>query len=269
MTSRSQRSERKYVHFTERDGLIVQAVFLARYLTNRQIGRLFFPNEESSACRTRTRYLFDKGYLKKRPSPINEPDVFYLGLRGRKHVSQTLNCPQDYVDRVAGVAGEARAVSHDLAVSDLYVSLVLQCRERHWTLKWQNARMLELRGWPVQPDGRFRIEELNKEAFIEYTDALPSKKQMDGKLKGYAELFGDDPVPILWFFSSKTKLHQLHRYVKGWPYEDWVLMGLVEEDFLTRPVWKWVGSKELVVFVARHEIIKAEGRPVTPTSGSC
>jgi len=260
MAKRNERIARKYKHFTERDGLIVQAVFFARYLMNRQIGRLFFRSADSSACRTRTRILFDKGYLRKRFAFPNQPDVFYLGLQGRRYIAKALNYPQEEVDKIAGVEGEgdasSLAMNHELAVADLYVNAALECRQHGWTLEWQNARMLELKRLGVQPDACLRIPEVGRQAFIELTIALPTKEEMGRKLAGYKEVLeAYGGVPILWFAPTEAKLGQLQRLAEGWIYRDWILFGLLAgtEGFLTRKMWRWSESATPVRFIAVPE----------------
>lgn len=251
-----EREKAKGKHVTKRDRRIVEAVFYARYMTRKQIARLFFPSEICSNCGNRMVILYRKGLLDRRVLLRDQPVVNYLGLQGRRYIAETLGLDQKYVDDIAGVDGKTMTV-HDLGVTDVYVSLARQCEKHNWTLEYQNARMLELKKWPVQPDGVFRIAEVKREAFIEYTDALPTAMEMRGKLKGYAQLFGDAPTPILWFTNSRTNIHWLVKHVRGWAYEDYCLVGLLEEDFLTEAVWKWVNGEELVRFIPRKEV---EGR---------
>ena len=256
MTERFERRERKGIHFTQRDREIVQAVFYARYLTSRQVARLFFKNTLSSSCKKRVRYLFDKGYLKKRLVNPSELDIYYLGLQGRHYIAQTVDSyPQDVVDKIAGVGGEGEVVSlmvrHELALSSLYVSAIMQCLQFGWQLVWQNTRMLELQRLGVQPDAYFQA--YNRKAFIEFTAVLPSRSEMQRKLDGYLPLLEQrGGVPILWFTTSKAKLEYLFKTAKGWLYQDYILFGLIEDnnEFLTKPIWKWSEQKEPVPFIA-------------------
>ena len=91
MSKRFQRVDRRQVQITTRDLAVVEAVFAARYMTHRQIGRLFFGGDTSSHGRQRVRYLFDLDYLRKRVAAPNEPDIYYLGLEGRRYIA-SLGC---------------------------------------------------------------------------------------------------------------------------------------------------------------------------------
>jgi len=265
MARRFKRTERRGIHFTKRDGAIVEAVFYARYLTNRQVARLFFEDKVSSSCKYRIRCLYDRKYLSKRDVYPNEPDIYYLGVRGRHYIAKALDgYSQEEVNKMAGVGGEGEApvlmMKHDLTMSGLYANAVMQCREHGWVLEWQNARVLELKRLGVQPDAHFRVtgEGLDKRAFIEFTSVLPTHTEMRQKLEGYRALLESlAGVPILWFTTSKSKLEQLARWINEWIYHDWILLGLIEDDseFLTRKMWRWSEKDELVQFIRPCETI--------------
>ena len=51
------------IHLTDRDLRTVGAVFEARYLTAKMVGRLFYPSGAASRCRERLRKLYDARYL--------------------------------------------------------------------------------------------------------------------------------------------------------------------------------------------------------------
>jgi len=258
--------ERKHVQFTDRDGLIVQAVFVARYLTTDQVGHLFFGGQVSSSCKKRLRYLFDRGYLRKRLVHPNEPDVYFLGLQGRHYIAKVSDgYSKEEIDKLAGVPGDGEApslmLSHDLAVSSLYVRAALECRERGWTLEWRNSRELELRRLGVQPDAYLAVNggDFEKRAFLEFTSVLPTQAEMKGKLDGYQSLIEKlGGVPVLWFTTSRSKLEHLSRQVSRFIYHDWILLGLIDDSsgFLTRKMWWWSESSEPVRFTTPDE----EGR---------
>ena len=273
MTGRFERIQRGPLHLIRRDCEALQALFAARYLTNRMICRLLYRPTTFSWCKQRLRYLFDAGYVCKRRVQVNEPDIYYLGLRGRRYIASLGEYARPEVDRIAGVSGAgaetpALMMGHDLALSQLYVNAALECRQRGWSLEWENTRMIELRRLGVQPDAYLRVtgERVDKRAFIEFTAVMPTREEMRGKLNGYAALEeAMNGVTILWFTTSKGKLEQLYQQVAEWEYADYVLLGLIEEEgeYLTQAMWKWGGSGKLVRFVTPGERILYEGGDVS------
>ncbi|MBC7255924.1 MAG: replication-relaxation family protein [Chloroflexi bacterium] len=256
MTYRFQRVERKYVQITDRDLAIVEAVFRARYLTNRQIARLFFSEGAFSSCKKRIRYLFDKGYLKKRPAFPNEPDIYYLGLKGKRYIASLGEYTKEAIDRIAGVSGgEAEEpflmMRHELSLSQLYVNATLECRRHGWQLYWENSRMLELRRLGVQPDAFLRVGE--RAAFLEFTAALPTREEMARKMAGYERLLEEveGRAVVLWLTTSGAKMGQLWQGISKSLYPDYFLLGLIEEagEFLTRPIWRWCRAEGKVAFL--------------------
>lgn len=260
MANRFERTPRKGIYFTKRDGAIVQAVYTARYLSTRQIARLFFEGKLSSSCKKRIRYLFDAGYLRKRQVNQSESDIYYLGLQGRHYIAKTeINADPKIIEQVAGVAGGGELpslmMSHELTLSGLYVSAVMQCCSHNLNLEWQNARLLELAKLGVQPDAYLRVsgDAVKRRGLIEFTAVLPSKSEMGKKLAGYKSLLEQrGGVPILWFTTSKSKLEYLLKATKGWLYQDYILFGLIEDcsEFLTKPIWRWSEQKEPVPFIS-------------------
>ena len=269
MTGRFERIQRGPLHLIRRDCEALQALFAARYLTNRMICRLLYRPTTFSWCKQRLRYLYDAGYVRKRRVQVNEPDIYYLGLRGRRYIASLGEYARPQVDRIAGVSGReaetpALMMGHDLTLSQLYVSAVLECRQRGWALEWENARMLELRRFGIQPDAYLRVtgERIDKRAFIEFTAVMPTREEMRGKLNGYAALEeAMNGVTILWFTTSKSKLEQLYQQVAAWEYADYVLLGLIEEEgeYLTQAMWRWGGSGQPVRFVTPGERTLYEG----------
>jgi hypothetical protein len=270
MTRRFERTQRGPLHLSSRDCEALQALFTARYLTNRMICQLLYRTTTFSRCKQRLRYLYDAGYVRKRRVQINEPDIYYLGLKGRRYITSLGTYAREAVDRIAGVSGEkagipALMMGHDLALAQLYVDAVLECRWRGWALHWGNARMLELRELGVQPDAYLRIPEMNQQAFIEFTSVIPGHAEMKRKLEGYRQLLESlGGVPILWFTLAKG-LGQLSKRIDEWAYHDWVLLGAIEarNEFLTRKMWRWSKRKELVQFVPPRETILYE-QTLTP-----
>ena len=260
MTHRFQRVKRPHIRITARDLAIVESTFRARYLTNQQIAQLLFSPGAFSSCKKRVRYLFDRGYLRKRATYVNEPDIYFLGLAGKRHIVRLGEYPSPIVDRIAGVrGGEGEGhylmMRHELTLSQLYVNAALDCRQRGWTLHWENARMLELRKLGVQPDAYLRVGE--RGAFLEFTGVVPTGVELGGKVEGYTTLLEalEGRALVLWLTTSKAKLGQLWRGISQGPYPDYFLLGLIDEatQFLTRPMWRWSEAEHPVAFIAPQE----------------
>ena len=260
MRGRFQRqTNRQGVRLGERDYGVVEAVYEARYMTNHQIAALFFSPTTFAWCKKRLRALFDLGYLRKRPAYINEPDIYYLGLRGRRYIMRQRGLPKAYVEKVAGVSG-GRAkyptlfMEHDLALSRVYVKARLECQAQGYRYEWKNTRMLELEDLGVQPDAWIRLArgQGSKAAFIEFTAQMPDAGEMAAKLAGYEALFDrEGPTQVLWFTTSRNKRQRLRDRIMGNPYRGFFCLGLLEEasGFLTRPIWWWSEAEEPVAFV--------------------
>jgi len=213
------------------------------------------------------------GYVKKRKVHINEPDIYFLGLRGKRYIASLGGCSQQEVERIAGVSGgvaEAPVLmmGHDLTLSSLYVDAVLGCRRNGWELHWENSRMLEIGSLGVQPDAYLRVagKGVSQQAFLELTAVPPTKAEMRDKLDGYRPLLEQmGGCPILWLTTSRHKLEYLKREVAEWLYHDYVLLGLVEErsGFLTKPMWHWSEGEELVRFIRPNKVVvyRAGGQP--------
>ena len=257
MTGRFERRKRR-VHLTRRDLGTIEAVFCARYLTNQMVQRLFYTPTTGSTCRQRLRYLFDAGYLRKRRAYPNEPDIYFLGLRGRRYIASLGEYSREEADRIAGVAGEGRApmlmMEHELTLSTLYVNAVLECRKYGWELDWQNARMLERERLGVQPDAYIHLAgpTRTQAAFLEYTAVLPSRRELEGKLRRYVAFRETHrTVMVLWLTTSRHHLKRLAAAVREDLYRDWFLLGMIDQagDYLTDPIWWHVERGSGVRFV--------------------
>ena len=257
MSERFERNKRS-VRLTERDLSTIRAAFEARYLTNRMVCNLFYGPSTFSWCKQRMRYLFDGGYLKKRLAYPNEPDVYFLGLKGRRYIASLGQYPQEEVDKIAGVRGDCPApmlmMNHELTLSSLYVKAALECREQSWSFRWKNTRMLELEQLGIEPDAYLCVggPSQTHEAFVEFTGVVPTRTEMKHKLERYeAFLEEKEPIPVLWLTTSRNKLMSLRRSILKSTYTDYFVLGLVEDasGFLTRRMWWWSESVEPVQFI--------------------
>jgi len=260
MTKRFVRSERRGIRLTARDLQIVEAVFEARYLTNQMITRLLFRPTTFSTCKQRLRYLYDLGYLAKRQTHVNEPDVYYLGLKGKRYIVSLGEHSKEDVDRIAGVSGgEASApilmMEHELTLSRLYVAARLECAQYDWKLRWRNARMLEVLKIGIQPDAWIEVSGSrgSQAAYIEFTAVMPTKPELASKVARYEAHWEaqDTPTPVLWLTTSLNKLDMLRQAIVHSTYRDYFLRGLIEDanEFLTRQMWRWSESEEMVQWI--------------------
>ena len=257
MTKRFERRRRSGVSLTERDLGAVEAVFQARYMTNQLIARLLYKPTTFSTCKQRLRYLFDLGYLKKRRAQVNQPDVYYLGLKGKRYVVSLGEYSREEVDKIAGVGGDGALapslmLRHELALSKLYVSACLDCRHHGWDIQWQNTRMVEREGLGIEPDARIVVTNgrRSRQAFIEFTAAMPDAKDLAAKVGGYEAFWQrtGNPIPVLWITTSRHKLTRLREAVMKAVHKDYFLVGLIENaaEFLTSPIWWWSEAEEMI-----------------------
>jgi len=255
MSKRFQRVAREDVRITKRDLQVIEAVFEARYMTNRQIGRLLFGRADSSHGRQRLRYLFDLDYLRKRVANPNEPDIYYLGLKGRRYIATSGGWKQGTVDRIAGVSGEkvptpALMMRHELTLSRLYVNARLECRAHGWSMRWKNTRMLEMEKLGLEPDAWIGLSGRRgeREAYVEFTAAMPSQSEMAGKLGRYEDFWSarDKAVPVLWLSTSRAKTNRLLEAIRRSDYRDCFLVGQIEDAgrWLTGTIWRWGDAED-------------------------
>ena len=244
---RYERRERKYKQITPRDLQIVEATFYARYVTREMVQRLFFSPGASSNCKTRLRLLFDRGYLRKREVYPSDPDVYFLGLKGKRYM-MTKGYEKEYVDKVAGTTSRARVpllmMHHELTLSQIYTDSRCECDANGVQFEWRNTRMLEMLNLGVQPDAFIKVtRSTSKSAFIEYTDALPKSHELQRKIEGYQSLPTAVQLPILWFVSKESSIRPM-RVVFDSPIGSRVLLSTVVNP-LTEPM---LSSQGLVHF---------------------
>jgi hypothetical protein len=245
MTKRfDRRATGKYL--TKRDMAIVEAVFEARYLTVELISELLFSPTTLSGCKRRLRKLFDLGFLGKRRTYQNAPDIYYLGVKGRHFMDSDYS--RDYVKKVAGTDGDDPIenlvqVRHDLTVAKLYVSARLQAQKLGLQMDWRNARMLELDKLGVQPDAWICVSRPQKsttsvEAYIEFTAQITSRAEIEKKVSQYGGL---EKINVLWFTTSKYKERLISEVASGS-----FGVGLIDDakDWLTAPMW-WSGGQKV------------------------
>lgn len=263
------RRQVKGVKFTRKDRQIVEAVWEARYMTNQQIGRLFFKPSTMSYCRKRLRLLYDKGYLSKRVVEPCQPDIYYLAARGRHYIEKTTGLEREAVAKLAGVSGSGTVfpllhLRHDLRLSSLYVEARKTCELYGWEYQWKNTRMLERELERIEPDAWLSVSNGSKTLayYIEYTDRLSSLDKADKKLAGYQQLWEKQGyTPVLWFACSKTRAGQIMGRVEKHPFRDYFLVAVVDtkQQFLVRPIWRMWNREEPIVLLKPKEVILYKG----------
>jgi hypothetical protein len=237
---------------------ILEHLYHARYLTVNHVWQLCFTQGEVKYAGEHLRELKGWGYLLTRNRLVNEPAIYYLAVRGKHWLVKQGYCELDEIHKTAGVAGGTEVpMPHDLTLSSLYVAFVLQCRKYGWTYLWKNTRQLklELGKVRIEPDAWLSItgKKGSVEAYVEFTDVLPSTGEMNAKLKGYRALYAIvGMTPVLWFTTTPNKLERLARMAKGFEYRDYLFFGLVEDksQFLTGKVWR-LGDEAEVNFIEK------------------
>jgi hypothetical protein len=245
MTKRHQRRDLKQVpkdkqpKFVENDEAIIRAVYEARYLSADLIIDLLFRETLAKWAYGRLRDLYDLKFLDKRVTFANLPDVYFLGLQGRRYFKK-LGC--ENVDETAGDSGGTPLdtllwMRHDLTVSKLYVWARLEAARRGWEMEWKNARVLEVEKLGVQPDGWIRVGKPGQmfEGYIEFTNQLTSRAEIEKKIRQY-----QGRGNVLWFTTTEAKLRAIQPHLTGH-----YALALVEEakEWLTAPIWHWQGQK--------------------------
>ena len=194
------------------------------------------------------RGLFDLDYLRKRLTYPNEPDILYLGLLGKRYIQQTWGLEKEYVAQVAGTGTNAAnpilLMRHDLTLTGLYVKARHNCARRGWQLMWKNTRVLQWEALGVRPDAWLQVSEGERciAAYVEFTDQLPSSREMARKSAGYEALFAErGPTRVLWLTTSRTKAIWLHDRLAPTYYSACYYLALLDKagDWLTDRIW-WV-----------------------------
>ena len=113
----------------------------------------------------------------------------------------------------------------------------------------ENLREVQARNG-IQPDARLQVSHRGnaREAFLEFTAAMPGAGELKGKLEGYQRLWErtQQPCAVLWFTTSRAKANRLLEGTRSSLFRDCFLVGLIEDarGFLTRPMWRWADADE-------------------------
>lgn len=226
---------------TQRDKEIVKAVFEARYLTNVEIGNLFFGGKVSSQCKTRLRFLYNLGMLDKRVGYINERDIYFLGEAGIAYIAKVHPAYSKWdVRKIAGVPATTKApnifMEHELTLSRLYTRARLEAAQFGFSLMWKNTAALKLEKLGLYPDAWLKVYNGHtSEAYLEFTADLTS-------VAAKPELY-DRHLPaatVLWVTTSNDKLDRIGAAITQSRNPRRFYLALLEDcqGFLTKPVWR-------------------------------
>lgn len=199
-------------------------------------------------------------YLRKRNAYMNEPDIYFLGLRGRRYIASLGQYSREQVDRIAGVSGGSSKapflmMNHDLMLSTLYVNARLECERYGWEMGWKNTRMMEMERMGIEPDAWIEVVngDRSREAFIEFTAVVPTKRDLSARLEGYEEYWErtGKPVPVLWLTTTSSKLGRLCDAIMQATYSDFFLVGLIQdaEQFVTKRIWWWSEKNDKIRWI--------------------
>lgn len=226
---------------TERDKEIVKAVFEARYLTNVEIGNLFFGGKVSSQCKTRLRFLYNLSMLDKRAGYINERDIYFLGEAGIAYIAKAHPSYSKWdVKKIAGVPATTKApnifMEHELTLSRLYMRARLEAAQLGYRLMWKNTAALKLEKLGFYPDGWLKVYNGHtSEAYLEFTADLTS-------VASKPELY-DRHLPtakVLWVTTSNDKLDKIGAAIAQSRTPSRFYLALLEDcrGFLSKSVWR-------------------------------
>lgn len=166
------------VRVTDRDRRLLQKLFAARWLTTRQIARLYFPNATADAVRKRLRLLADDGYL--RPFQAHHMAEILHGLGPKRDsVIDASRMQGSEVER-----HPPRHLAHFVATNDLRVAV--ECggvRVGYFFAAWELGQF----GWAnaVIPDAVFMIEKPRVTVAAEVDLGTEGSKELVRKLRTY------------------------------------------------------------------------------------
>lgn len=138
---------------TQRDREVIQAVYEYRAMTTDQLGKLFFPSEQTevtSRCLHRLKLLFHHRFLfrAEQPQLISEgrkPFVYYLDQRGAKLLADLHHCD------VKGLDWSPRSypvghlfLDHLLATNDVRLAIAISAQKHSYTVEtWFDEKTLK------------------------------------------------------------------------------------------------------------------------------
>lgn len=203
---------------TDRDNLVLLSLFFCRYLTTRQLERLFFPS--ASKARDRLARLDKKGYVKNRSIYVEKPKswdkrvspqaAWYLTKPGFEAVAAMYGYDETYASKPLQDEG----ILHHILTNQVYVAAKDELDAElgpypEW--EWRHEKRVFYEGeyanvpYQHKPDAHiiFRGHTFILERQTDASKIGPRKvydKVRDHKL--YVELKLNAPAEVLWAFDS-------------------------------------------------------------------
>lgn len=190
--SLQQPTKKPNVQLTSRDREVLIGLFEARVFTLKQIAQLYF-DDRYEMTKKRLQKLKAAGYVRHRPRPPSQPAALVLAKKGFlavQHAAELARYPEIPWNRFYKRTQIADStLKHELAVSDVRVSLLSAIRER------TDLELLEFATWPSLICFEARIPSKR--------DGLTYKKTVTVKPDGFLHLrqhFPDRPPRDLRFY---------------------------------------------------------------------
>jgi hypothetical protein len=165
---------------TERDKSLIVKSALCRWLTTRQIQRLYFPRATVNAVQKRLRKLTEGGYLRTHREDAFSEALHSAGPKGRAVLEEK---GVEYV----GAAEVPRQIPHLVGINDVRISVETgTIPVAYFFAYWQLSAL----GWmhAVIPDAVFAVRAPHRRNFVvEYDRATESLSVLVAKMRAYAE----------------------------------------------------------------------------------
>jgi protein involved in plasmid replication-relaxation len=165
---------------TERDKNLIVKCSFCRWLTTRQIQRLYFPRATVNAVQKRLRKLAEAGYLRTHREDAFGEALHAAGPKGRVVFEEK---GLEYV----GATEVPRQIPHLVGINDIRISVETGMMPvAYFFAHWQLSAV----GWmhPVIPDAVFAVQVPGRRNFaVEYDRATESLSVLVGKLRTYQE----------------------------------------------------------------------------------
>lgn len=271
------REDPKPMVLTKRDMEIVEAVYLYRVLSQKQIEKLFFGHR--AAAQRRLEALFDHAYLDRIPLPVNgallnSPTLYLLNQRG----AALLTSKMGYSD--VRWKRDYQKVStdfllHALAINDFRINVVLACQNLNYPLlTWVGESRLKgdydrvklpglVKPVSVIPDSHFVIDTPRQAAktrayfFVELDRGTETLQRIQTKVRaynayvdegGYEKRYGVKGLRVLFVALSRKRMMNMKKAAEavGGRNRFWFasLDELTPENVLSQPIWLSAGKDE-------------------------
>jgi hypothetical protein len=235
-----QRTEARSLRLQERDQWILEALGKCRFLTTKQLARLFFGGSHS-ATNKRLRQLLDAGLVGVWIRRLDAPNIYSLTPRGAKAI------PSEFRHLPRGL----EQVDHVLLINNIRIEFSLSLnRVDAELLTWQSDWELRLPRTHFIPDASVSIQFVNRRTpatlLIEADNATRSQRAFLQKLLRYASGHRSDPhfcgVLVVaqsekWAERYRTLPAQINSAIPVW----FTTLARLQEDF-AGTIWQRSGE---------------------------